>query len=256
MGNKKIVLLASRGYSTNMVYNALEKTYGIVTVILEEKEPLKVFLKRRIKKLGIITVLGQIMFQLFIVKTLTLISKKRVDKIIEENELDITEIHQNKISAVTSINSPKTIEIIETLQPDLIVVNGTRIISKKVLNAVKCRLINTHVGITPAYRGVHGAYWALVNNDAKNAGVTVHFVDAGIDTGGIIAQANIQITKDDNFITYPVKQLAEGILILNKAISKYFDDSIIVEPEKGNSQLYYHPTIWQYLYNLIKKGVK
>ena len=41
-----------------------------------------------------------------------------------------------------------------------------------------------HAGITPQYRGVHGGYWAVVNNDPEHCGVTIHFVDKGIDTGG------------------------------------------------------------------------
>jgi folate-dependent phosphoribosylglycinamide formyltransferase PurN len=72
---------------------------------------------------------------------------------------------------------------LKAINPDLVIVNGTRIISKKVLSSINSKFVNIHVGITPKYRGVHGTYWALVNNDVENSGVTVHFVDEGIDTG-------------------------------------------------------------------------
>ena len=58
--------------------------------------------------------------------------------------------------------------ILKELNADVIVVNGCRIISKKILNNVPAKFINTHEGITPKYRGIHGCYWALVNKDKEN----------------------------------------------------------------------------------------
>jgi len=72
--------------------------------------------------------------------------------------------------------------------PDVVVVNGTRIIAEKVLHSVPATFLNTHSGITPLYRGAHGGYWALVKKDRANCGVTIHVVDAGIDTGGIVTK--------------------------------------------------------------------
>src|SRR5690606_24425483 len=92
---------------------------------------------------------------------------------------------------VPSVNATQCIDLVQKIEPDIVVVNGTRIISKKVLDAVPVSFINTHVGITPKYRGVHGAYWALACGDTDNCGVTVHLVDKGIDTGGILKQAVI-----------------------------------------------------------------
>ena len=48
------------------------------------------------------------------------------------------------------------------------ILNGTRIVSKKVISSIGCLFINTHCGITPKYRGVHGGYWAIYNNDLNN----------------------------------------------------------------------------------------
>ncbi|MFM2388161.1 MAG: hypothetical protein RL660_2918 [Bacteroidota bacterium] len=257
MENKRIVLLAGKGQSTNIVFNAIDKQFGIHTAILEEKENTKVFIKRRIKRLGLVTVVGQIIFQVLIAKPLGLLSGKRQAQILQENKLDPTEIPTIKVKNVLSVNAEQTISLLREINPDLIIVNGTRIISKKVLQAVNCKFINTHAGITPKYRGVHGSYWALVNKDAENSGVTVHFVDEGIDTGTIINQCNVQHGKQDNFSTYPTLQLAAGIEMLLKAVQEVFADTIQVQKERAlDSKLWYHPTIWQYLYYRIFKGVK
>jgi folate-dependent phosphoribosylglycinamide formyltransferase PurN len=98
-------------------------------------------------------------------------------------------------------------------------VNGTRIISKEVLNCVDAVFINMHAGITPKYRGAHGAYWALYNKDRENAGVTIHLVDEGIDTGNIIYQSVVPITEKDNFATYPTLQTCVGVEYEVKAIN-------------------------------------
>jgi methionyl-tRNA formyltransferase len=74
------------------------------------------------------------------------------------------------------------------------------------------------VGITPEYRGVYGAYWALLNNDVENCGVTIHKVDKGIDTGALIKQAVIQIGNRDNFKTYPVHQYGVAIGLMKQTL--------------------------------------
>jgi methionyl-tRNA formyltransferase len=103
-----------------------------------------------------------------------------------------------------------------------------------------------HAGITPKYRGVHGVYWALANKDPQNCGVTVHLVDAGIDTGAIISQKNITVNPQDNFVTYPLLQLAEGIPLMKKAIEDILSNRLVIQPATGESRLWHHPTIWQY----------
>lgn len=143
------------------------------------------------------------------------------------------------------------------INPDIVLVNGTRIISSKVLGSTNAVFINMHTGITPKYRGVHGGYWALANNDKENCGVTIHIVDKGVDTGGILYQTTIPLTAKDNFITYPYLQFGEGLPLMKKAIDDIAINKVVVmKPETTESKLWYHPTIWQYLFKRILKGKK
>jgi methionyl-tRNA formyltransferase len=224
-------------------------------VILEEPISKTVFVKRRIKKLGLWKVLGQILFQLFIVKILDATSVKRKKKILSGYGLDESEIPGDKIIPVSSVNDKASLDALQRLQPDLVIVNGTRIITRQILNSIPAKFINTHVGITPKYRGVHGGYWALANNDRENCGVTIHFVDPGIDTGEIIYQKNIEPSSADNFSTYPLLQLAEGIPLLKKAIRETFNDTVVTKTATTASKLWHHPTIWQY-FQYRAKGIK
>jgi folate-dependent phosphoribosylglycinamide formyltransferase PurN len=256
MAGKTIVMLAGKGFSSNAVYHAIDAAYPIAKVIVEEKVNTKEFLKRRIKKLGFITVAGQVLFQAIVVRLLNAVSKKRVQQLTQELALNGSEIPAAVVSNVPSVNDDAVITLLKELKPDLVIVNGTRIISKKVLGSVSCRFINTHAGITPKYRGVHGTYWALASNDAANSGVTVHLVDAGIDTGSVLYQAGVTPSKKDNFVTYPLLQLAAGIPLLQQAVGDALEDSIRTSKGTAESRLWSHPTIWQYLYNRIFKNIK
>ncbi|MBK8710323.1 MAG: formyl transferase [Niastella sp.] len=256
MENKKILLLAGKHQATNIVFHYLQKYFTGIDVILEEKENTKKFLQRRIRRLGWGKVIGQMAFQVCIAKPMSLFSQKRVAEILKENGMDDSPIPAADVHAVHSVNHAETISLIKKINPDLVIVNGTRIISKKVIQAADCKMINTHAGITPKYRGVHGMYWALVNRDIENSGVTVHYIDEGIDTGNIIYQENVLPTAQDNFITYPMLQLAAGLPLLKKAVEDYFKNEIQIKESKTQSALWYHPTIWSYCYNRIFKKVK
>ena len=127
--------------------------------------------------------------------------------------------------------------------------NGTRILSKELLSKISVPIINIHVGITPKYRGIHGGFWAIKNNDLENFGVTIHHVDSGIDTGKIIDQVRIKPTKEDNYSSYSILQYVAAVKRLNELLNenKEFYLHTFKSPDLP-SQLHYHPTIWQYLF--------
>lgn len=256
MENNKIIMLAGEGDSTNILYHAVNSIHPIYKIIVEEKESKQIFLKRRIKRLGLLTVLGQVLFQLIIVKILVIISSRQIKKIVFESNLNCKNIPADKIVHVKSINDQSVKVMLQETRPDVVIVNGTRIISKEILNSVKCPFINTHTGITPMYRGVHGGYWALVKKDKMNCGVTVHLVDAGIDTGNVLFQKQIEVTKNDNFITYPYLQTAAAIPLLQTAIQGALQDNLHSIVRNGISKLWYHPTIWAYIYYRLFRNVK
>lgn len=256
MEAEKIVILGHSGLSTKLVYHYLSRRYNIAKVIIEESESKKLFLKRRAKRLGYFTVFGQVLFQVFASIILSRIAKKRVEEIIQSNQLRTQDIPEEKILKVPSVNNVLCIEKIKEINPDVIIVNGTRIISKKVIQAAPCKLINMHAGITPKYRGVHGGYWALANQDAQNCGVTIHYVDEGIDTGNILAQDPIHPTEKDNFVSYPFLQLAKGLELMDGVIKKELTRQNQTITNELESYLWYHPTLFQYIRNYIKTKVK
>ncbi|MDT0112228.1 formyl transferase [Listeria booriae] len=251
----KIMMLAGNKLSSHLMYQKINKKFPISTVIMEDSLSKKGMLKRRRRRLGLRTVIGQVLFQILCLPILKHTARDRTQQIIRQEDLNVAPIPDSEIQRVSAINDEEVIATIQSEAPDLVLVCGTRIISKPVLEATEAPFVNIHAGITPYYRGSHGGYWALVNQDKRNCGVTLHYLDTGIDTGSIIAQANITVTPKDNFVTYPYLQLAKGIQLLERYLLQNTEASTpkIASKEKmGN--VFYHPTLFQYLY--FRKQVK
>jgi methionyl-tRNA formyltransferase len=213
--------------------------------------------KRRLKRLGFLKVTGQVLFSIAVVPLLRLSGRKRIKEIKKHYSFDETAIPHEKITHFSSVNDDGCIALLKDLQPDIIIVNGTRIISRKLLESTGAGLINMHTGITPKYRGVHGGYWAVVNNDKENCGVTVHQVDKGIDTGAVLYQSLISVIGKDNFVTYPYLQFGEGLPLMQKAVDDMINNKLTPRvPVTAESKLWYHPTAWQYIYHRLFRGKK
>lgn len=251
----KVIMLVGNDDSSVYMYNGLRNHVDIIKVIIEDKPNKWTMISRRARKLGYWQVLGQLIFIVYS-RLLGLLSKKKIRTLEKNLNLSRTEIGTDKVIRVESVNSPKTKQLLGDLQPDIIVVNGTRIISADVLNCVKAKFLNTHLGITPKYRGVHGGYWALANGDRQRFGTTVHLVDPGIDTGEILRQGTTHPGKCDNFCTYPLHQIAIGIKLMRLSLTDLKCHQMEVGSCEQKSILWHHPDILTYLKNWIAKGVK
>jgi phosphoribosylglycinamide formyltransferase-1 len=92
---------------------------------------------------------------------------------------------------------------------ELVVLAGfMRVLTPAFLDAFPKRVVNIHPALLPAFPGVHGQKQAF-DYGVKVAGCTVHFVDAGTDTGPIIAQAVVPVLPDDTEETLQKRILAE-----------------------------------------------
>ncbi len=244
------------GVSSRIIYNGLKDEFKIEAVIIEKRFSVNKFIKRRIKKYGYWTVFGQLLFQVFGFRVLRYFSRSRINHIKDSFGLCDDSIVAENLYNIESVNSEECLRILNKINPDIIVVNGTRIISNKILRGINSTIINMHTGITPKYRGIFCGYWALVNKDDYNFGVTVHLIDKGIDTGGILNQGHVDISVKDNFSTYMYLQFAEGIVQLKKTINEILETTNTIKKGSGESKLWSHPTLWEYLYHRWVNGVK
>lgn len=102
---------------------------------------------------------------------------------------------------IENINSKEAIKVLSSYDADIFVsMSFNQIIKKPLLEAAEHGFINCHAGKLPFYRGCNVLNWVLINGE-REFGVTVHFVDEGIDTGDIISQEVSEITDIDDYST-------------------------------------------------------
>jgi folate-dependent phosphoribosylglycinamide formyltransferase PurN len=251
----EILMLANDNPTTWIIYNCLIREFGLFPILLEPSTPRSVLFRNRVKKRGWLNAVSQVMFIQTIRSFLNWRYRSRIVEICHDSGMESAKPISSAICNIASVNHDECREVLATLAPKIIIVNGTRIIGKKTLQATKATFINTHHGITPRYRGAHGAYWALYNNDRANCGVTVHVVDEGIDTGNIIAQEPIDPTAKDCFVTYPFLLTEKALPLLISAIRSIQSGTLKTTPVYGASKVWYHPGLFQYVAGWFR-GVK
>ncbi len=117
--------------------------------------------------------------------------------------------------------------LLAALKPDLVVSAGfMRILSQKIVSRFK--IINSHPALLPLFPGAHAVRDALAAG-ATETGTTIHWVDAGVDTGEVIAQERVEIRPDDTD-----ESLHERIKIVERGLIVATIASLITTMEKKN----------------------
>ncbi len=254
MDSPRIVVVTEGGPHIWAIVNALTDRFGPVTAILETPESKRALLQRRARKLGWVSTLGQLGTMV-----LTRLGKRflsgRAAKLVAEEKIETEPRSDQAIVAVGSANSPEFVDAIARLQPQVILLAGCRMLSKKTLAALPCPVMNYHAGIAPKYRGMNGGYWAMATGDAENFGTTVHLVDAGVDTGDVLYQARGRPGAGDNLMLYALRQAAFSRDICIRAVEDALAGRLQPKKPAMPSKQWYHPTIWFYLWTGLTRGV-
>jgi phosphoribosylglycinamide formyltransferase-1 len=107
----------------------------------------------------------------------------------------------------------------QSLGAELVVLAGfMRVLTESFLSAFEDRVINIHPSLLPAFPGVRAQAQAL-QYGVKISGCTVHFVDAGLDSGAIISQAAVPVLDDDTEESLQARILAEEHRLLPAAVA-------------------------------------
>jgi methionyl-tRNA formyltransferase len=265
------VVLARDNDATAIVVHYLAARFGDVVTVVEQPESRLTVARRRARRLGWVRVAGQLAFVLLAMPVLHRQGRARLQEILADAEVDTSPVADMR--RVESVNAPGTIALLRDLAPAVVVVTGTRIISQAVLKAVGCPFVNLHAGITPRYRGMHGGYWALAEGRPDLVGTTVHLVDRGIDTGGVLARTFFTPGPRDSIATYPYLHLVSGLPALAEQVARLASggppepappgrpNACLSEPpgatpSPGGSRLWWHPTLCGYLTRRFRAGVR
>jgi methionyl-tRNA formyltransferase len=135
------------------------------------------------------------------------------------SDVDLVRAHAEARHISILVQPPRTasatfVDHLRALAPDAIVVwSYSMVLPETVLSIPPRGAVNVHGGLLPEYRGPHVLQWALINGE-RETGVTLHYVDAGIDTGPLIAQSRIPIAADDDAVSVKEKMAVTGAALL------------------------------------------
>ena len=139
--------------------------------------------------------------------------------------------------AVWQPNSLRTEEAllkIKSVEPDLIITAAYgKILPQAMLDLPKYGCVNVHGSLLPKYRGAAPVQWSILNEDEKT-GVTIMKMDAGMDTGDILTQADITIGDRIHTPELMTKLADLGADLLVKTLPGYIDGSIKPVPQNND----------------------
>ena len=143
-----------------------------------------------------------------------------------------------EINIKGSINSKKNLTIIDSYKPDLMVsILGNQIFKKPLLELAPKGCINLHTALLPKYRGLMPTFWVMKNNE-KYTGVSVFFVDEGIDSGPIIVQKKIEIGNSTQQ-SLIIKTKRIGMQLILKSIDLIANNKVAIIPNDATKKTYY-----------------
>ncbi|MBC8302176.1 MAG: phosphoribosylglycinamide formyltransferase [Pelagibacterales bacterium] len=100
-----------------------------------------------------------------------------------------------------------------------------KILSKKIINIYKNRILNIHPSLLPKYKGLN-THKRVIKNKEKFTGCTVHLVNSKLDSGKIILQKKVRVLKKDNENSLFKRVLKIENLIYPKAIKKFINSNL------------------------------
>ena len=130
-------------------------------------------------------------------------------------------------------NGKAYLEKLKTLSPDLIINQSQFIIKKGLLSIAPMGMINRHNALLPKNRGRLTPFWVLYNQEPET-GVSIHFMDEGIDSGPIIVQKKFPVDRGESFRSLVRKNYYWAPLAMKEALEKI---------EKGDTNYLANPDV-------------
>ncbi len=154
--------------------------------------------------------------------TITCLNKNEVylsfDQIIQK--YNITE------KEMKNINSAESVSYLKNEEVDLIIsIRYGKILHNEVIDIPKKGVLNLHPGRLPEYAGILAGFYAIFDNK-KTLGITLHYIDQGIDSGDIVDIVDIDIQKSESFFW--------NMVLLYKAGAKMFANNLQLLFQNGD----------------------
>jgi methionyl-tRNA formyltransferase len=154
-----------------------------------------------------------------------------------ESVIKLCEEINIKVINPKSVNKDVIQKIIE-ISPDIILsIYYRKIFPKKLINLPNLGCINIHPSALPYYRGPVPTAWAIENGETQ-FGITIHYMDEGIDTGDILIQEKHAINDDETGYELYTRAMTLGFDLFRNNFKKIIDGEIKATPQTGIGSYY------------------
>lgn len=148
-------------------------------------------------------------------------------------------------------NAPAALAALRAAAPDVIAFTGGGMIRKDLLAVPRLGILNCHAGLLPRYRGMDVVEWPAAERRLDNPGIglTLHFMDSGLDTGPILLRKPLDLRQGNSFESIRRRIPQELVTLMLEGIRGLRDGSIRAVPQELNAgRQYYvmHPRIRTY----------
>lgn len=151
--------------------------------------------------------------------------------------------HEIALFQSNFLKKKESVDWVRALKPDLLVLGFvTSFVPLEMIDLATHGGINYHPSLLPKYRGGSAINWAIINGETET-GVTIHYIDAGVDTGPILLQETVEITPDDTVKSVYFKKLYPlGIKMIAEAV-KQIREGTATSTIQDEAQASFQPVI-------------
>lgn len=230
----RILILTNRNTGNVYLVNKISSMFNVIGRVILEVKPKDrsekwAFWKKRVKRYGILKTVNKYLF-------LKIKRNEKNDSIIKKlyfhpDTEKINYRYDSDEMITYDINSKEVENFIRSKCPDIIIVCGSNIIKPNIFEIPLKGTINIHCGITPDYRSANPVEWAIYNRDFQKIGVTIHYVDEGLDTGNIISQKTVKVEKGDSVTSLYCKNIVNGGELMIRAIQDISENRVNTFPQ-------------------------
>jgi hypothetical protein len=222
------------------------------------------YLWKRAARVGWFKVLDELVFRLYWTLFKSWSDRRDLRQLMAKVKSTLPASYQRPpIHYIDNINSDAGREVLRSLNPDVCVLMIHPILSKKTFSIPPLGMLVFHPGVTPEYRGPHSAFWATMNNEFWGIGWSLLRVDAGIDTGPVLAQGSctgVSPLEDSHVMMQHVSHIDGTRSVAGVLRQLEQGEDPRVEMINRRSTNYTHPGITEYVRFLgirrkLKQGV-
>jgi methionyl-tRNA formyltransferase len=143
---------------------------------------------------------------------------------------EVAKFYGFPVAVCNDQNSPDSIARLREWSPDLIIFTGGNILRNQLLQVPRLGVVNVHLGLLPEVRGMSTPEWSLLTH--VPVGVTIHYVDAGIDTGPVLQRCEFpDAVRCESFSDLRNRLMAFGIEKAAEVVAGLDRETISATPQ-------------------------